>query len=1818
MRPFRIRSQESRESKNILEYKHSFNSTGWTVGTVGEGGYGKYDNFDETPLPSPIHAGSWVSPEKTNMGFRSRSLQLRYFIGVLFAACLFGVAGFVVHTIVSADAQASGDGTTFSFVNVTSCSNSAGEDVGLQSGLVKLALSKKNRVCVLMNGENTILGRSYNGENWERSATGQQVFDCSAGEICTSNLPDSGDYTLQSFGTGDGIHKRHEISRFLTQATFGPTRGEVFSFRGSFKNWIIQQMELPASLHRRYFRQKVNSEGHKPNRAGRGRSACERGSRWVQFAFTSRDTNKVAVITKQAGIVRVSIDGFFRTRVPESSWGAALRSSPVTICNVRELRNGRVQVAKNCRRGAKINLQNLDLDLPNRDIPGDRRVTLPGGAKLEEMAANVPGVKILRHNQPVLPKCNEPGNGAFFLRDRDNKLYHHDKRLLLLENTVENPASFGYSGQVECPNAIKNFVNLEGCVIGGRACDADGSLASARHDDLVEICGSPGEVANEPEMGNRFLFARTTGQQILRREENSLDFRTGATSSKQMIWNRMALEAPDQLRQRIAFALSQITVVTALQVGLVEAEMYLNYYDIYVRHAFGNYGDVLKEVTYHPLMGLMLTYRDSRALQSNFQRTRRLIFPDENYAREIMQLFSIGLVQLEMDGTPKTTAKGTPLQTYTNADIMAFSRIFTGFRYQEPRSNIEGNKDNKAPNRLDPMRLDASFRDIFPKMNLYKGHIGDGYPLCSDLPPRMFLRKGATYSYIGRSTEPKIIEEDHGSFRNPGTKRVVLKPASALYKELCKSSGGKCRYSSQVVLTKTLGCTDQECKVDAPRVVKVGNAHYEYVRPACVEFPFLQEGIKIVKSNKADAMCVDKKSVSASAACCNSGRKAIQFCEFHGERLSFGVGQERCKAAGRSLCDFTNLDSKCSTLGYFWTDQPCSVDFKVREDGYISLVHKPAGGRVLSYLAQNNVNFFRVNWEGDHPKPSNNCLGICAKAGDVCSCEVKVVESAVFDRMPGKTEVEGQLHIGSLAPDVHETYTLVKNEGGVKLFALAKEDPFRPTSIFEVQVHGKQKFFRNKMSMVVSANGSKRLFRNPANLMNLIESTVRDARYEVDALIQHLLHHSSTPPFIALRMIQRFVLSNPSPRYIKAVATAFAEGSYDGIGSGDYGDLGATMAAVLLDREARTVALDYDPSHGMLREPLLKVTHFIRSMELSRAGNKELEYFNMVEQIAQEAHAAPNVFNFFRPEFSPFGPVSDARMVAPEAEIMTSPRVIGYLNGMISAAKFGMTDCFNGFTTNFGSRQCNALRKANNNQIRAMAIANLDWTPVNGVGDTNAIKVVNELDIILTAGRLDDQSKAILRRQYDVERRENGPISAIKVVQQLITSSPEFQVTNYVQRKIGSSRPTQLEMNPSKRYKAIVYLYLAGGLDSFNLLVPHSNCGEKDMFREYTNVRGDVALPKGDLLPIDVPKKNQVCDTFGIHSKIPMLRNLYNDEDAVFLANVGPLAEPLTKAELLKGTKLVPDALFSHNIQSQVAQTLEPLKRENAGILGRAHDVLIQHGYSPGSFSITGKNNVLEPVGQISAPQQYLSRNGVSVFNPSASGPSGKRINEAMMLLNKDEAKSIYAETWGSIYEASVNQTSKLARVLRKNSITPFRLGGALAQQFEQVAKLIKSRNDLKMDRQAFYVQLGGFDTHSDNGPVVAAKLQEINQAITKFVAEMKRQKVWNDVVIVEVSEFGRTITSNGAGTDHGWGGHYAVMGGGLKGKQILGKYPEDLTSSSPDYIGRGRFLPTMGWESVWNSILQWYGVPDNRMTEAIPFLNNFKSQLLQRGDLFK
>ena len=148
----------------------------------------------------------------------------------------------------------------------------------------------------------------------------------------------------------------------------------------------------------------------------------------------------------------------------------------------------------------------------------------------------------------------------------------------------------------------------------------------------------------------------------------------------------------------------------------------------------------------------------------------------------------------------------------------------------------------------------------------------------------------------------------------------------------------------------------------------------------------------------------------------------------------------------------------------------------------------------------------------------------------------------------------------------------------------------------------------------------------------------------------------------------------------------------------------------------------------------------------------------------------------------------------------------------------------------------------------------------------------------------------------------------------------------------------------------------------------------------------------------------------------------------------------------------------------------------------------------------------------------------------------------------------------------------------------------------------------MKPERDIFAVDLGGFDTHSNAKSDLTELLGQMDTAFTSFVAEMKLQGVWDKVTVVVISEFGRTLNSNGLGTDHGWAGNSFYFGGAVKGGNILGQYPTDLRSGMGTDVGNGRLIPTTPWEGLWHGIAQWLGVEDGAiMKRVMPNLENFE-----------
>ncbi len=345
------------------------------------------------------------------------------------------------------------------------------------------------------------------------------------------------------------------------------------------------------------------------------------------------------------------------------------------------------------------------------------------------------------------------------------------------------------------------------------------------------------------------------------------------------------------------------------------------------------------------------------------------------------------------------------------------------------------------------------------------------------------------------------------------------------------------------------------------------------------------------------------------------------------------------------------------------------------------------GVTVHSNANMESRNFFKVYWNnGIYPKndldgeDGNSCgSGACAPLEEGgCFCKTSAFEGKVFKEMPARSEdVLSKLYIGAYDPSTFDGGTYTVEEGnGVKAYLVGNE--YSSNTVFEVtDAHGRTRLLKNSKEFV-RIDGSGFSFRSAPSFMSILneEASLRDARYEVDAVIDHLLYHPNTAPFIAIRLIQRFVTSNPTPDYVKTVATAFKTGKYDGFGSGKYGDLAAAISAVLLEPDALSVVLDVDPFHGSIREPLLKAIAFMRSMELELIPEKkvlELAY-PFRNKLGQMAHSFDTVFSFFLPENIPTGKPGAASLYSPEAMLVDMPKVTGLLNGLYSTIKNGVSE----------------------------------------------------------------------------------------------------------------------------------------------------------------------------------------------------------------------------------------------------------------------------------------------------------------------------------------------------------------------------------------------------------------------------------------------------------------------------------------------------------------------------------------------------------------
>lgn len=1094
-----------------------------------------------------------------------------------------------------------------------------------------------------------------------------------------------------------------------------------------------------------------------------------------------------------------------------------------------------------------------------------------------------------------------------------------------------------------------------------------------------------------------------------------------------------------------------------------------------------------------------------------------------------------------------------------------------------------------------------------------------------------------------------------------------------------------------------------ECSIDQPRVVRLDNSaqtgsrypvYYEYVRQPCVELAFKSKSSDLMAVSETGpdgkAMCAEADLPLAGTACCDRGnnRLAQSVCVFFSERVSYETAANRCESMGKTLCPWQNLQTNndCGTtqpqanilgparrglgLQFQWTNSPCRQRLKVDHEGNVAIIHEASelNREVVGRTSENGATDFAVLWAGDRtfPKASNRCSRSCTVSGLSCVCDFEVVKSIAFNGangLPSRQTLQRDLYIGAPNPDLFERGTYSKcvaprcidleRREGVTLFTrtarpINQDSALRldGNSIFGlVKEDGTRKVeFLTNLESTVRIIGGEWSFRNPPMFGSAVDQAQRDSIYETDAVLNHYLEHPNVPPFIATRLIQLLITSNPSSRYVEVVATAFKTGFYTSpkrkrFGRGLFGDLSATAAAIFLDSEARALSLDYDGMHGRAREPLLKVIHFLRAMRLEADEERELNLPALQDKIGQEAHHAPSVFSFFLPDFQPVGPVLEKGLVSPESQVLDAPQIMSYINGISSTPNFGLTDCMGGFGSNFErynlkdtkqrQRQdffnCNIA--GNGNPRTPKAPLQLHWVPSRWDPAT----VVSELDLLLTGGKLSPRNRKLIEDAYLSTQLRMGHSDALEVAQSLLGFSPEFHTTNHLlgtstlresnnNIPLVESRQTTKSLNG---YKAVVYIFLQGGADSFSTLVP-LRCSN-DLFSSYTSVRGNMALDRNSLLPINDRSGTQPCSQFGVHSALGTVKKLYDDGDAVFLANVGNLVGPTTKQDVLDKLN-VPPNLFAHNTQQKATQSVHAQNPRASGVLGRIGDALNFQAEDEkvfSAYSTRGSPKIMEGAPGVSQAADVLSSNGVSGLSFLSS-----KMEEGIRSLNAPKLSSIYGETYSEKVSDSLNRMKHLGDTLSQKTLVngswhlpaerPSCCSSDICKQLQQVARLINSRDILDATRDSFFVQQNRYDTHNNNGPQLESLLAELDEALKCFADELKAQRIWNDVTVVTSSDFGRTLKSNGQGTDHGWGGNYFLLGGGLKGGRVLGEFPSDLSDSSPVVLQKGRVLPTTPWDSVWNGIAEWMGLEKEGIESVLPNLKKFpESTVLTKQKLY-
>ena len=411
-------------------------------------------------------------------------------------------------------------------------------------------------------------------------------------------------------------------------------------------------------------------------------------------------------------------------------------------------------------------------------------------------------------------------------------------------------------------------------------------------------------------------------------------------------------------------------------------------------------------------------------------------------------------------------------------------------------------------------------------------------------------------------------------------------------------------------------------------------------------------------------------------------------------------------------------------------------------------------------------------------------------------------------------------------------------------------------------------------------------------------------------------------------------------------------------------------------------------------------------------------------------------------------------------------------------------------------------------------------------------------------------------------------------------------------------------------YKALVCVFLNGGNDFANTLVPY----DQATYNLYQGLRPNIALARDALTPTLLTPTTALADgvQYALAPTLAPLLPIFNAGKMAAVFNVGTLIQPTTKAQYQAASVPLPPKLFSHNDQQAFWQSAASAEGANSGWGGRMGDL----------FEASNGNSTLTCI-NTSGNAVFLSGKSVAEYSVGPNGPVALYSNSSM-LFGSATANTVLRSMISAprthmlenehtrVAKRSIDAFAQVSGAVAGSPTfaTYFDLHNALAVQLNMVARMISVSQQLGAKRQVFFVSHGGFDLHSVLTNTQPLLLGVVADALKSFYDTTVELGISDKVTTFTGSDFGRAIVNNDDGSDHGWGSTHFILGGAVKGKQFYGKSPV-YANNGPDDVGQGRLLPSTSVDQYAATLASWFGVSDTQMSTVLPSIGNFSNRNL-------